>query len=94
MEIAEIMRKIRKLPDDQLLALAAQVDEEAARVVDKRFEKIVRDGHFDDLATEALNEDSHRSEGIVAEMTGSCTLRSPHPETEPLYDSLQAEYIH
>jgi len=30
MGIAEIMKEVRKLPDDQLLALAAQIDEEAA----------------------------------------------------------------
>jgi hypothetical protein len=34
MEVAEIMREVRKLSDDQLLALAAQVDEVAARAVD------------------------------------------------------------
>ena len=56
MEIAELMREIRKLPDDQLLALAAQVDEEAARAVDHRFESIVREGGFADLAAEALSE--------------------------------------
>jgi hypothetical protein len=57
MEIAEIMREVRKLPDDQLLALAAQVDEEAARAVDHRFESMVREGGFADLAAEALRED-------------------------------------
>jgi len=57
MGIAEIMREVRKLPDDQLLALAAQVDEEAARAVDHRLESLVRDGHFADLATEARREE-------------------------------------
>jgi hypothetical protein len=57
MEVAEIMREVRKLPDDELLALAAQVDEEAARAVDHRFESLVRDGHFEDLAAEALREE-------------------------------------
>lgn len=57
MGIAEIMREVRKLPDDELLALAAQVDEEAARAVDHRFESLVRDGHFADLAAEALTEE-------------------------------------
>lgn len=57
MGIAEIMREVRKLPDDELLALAAQVDEEAARAVDHRFESLVRDGHFADLAAEALREE-------------------------------------
>lgn len=57
MGIAEIMREVRKLPDDQLLALAAQVDEEAARAVDHRFESLVRDGHFADLAAEARREE-------------------------------------
>ena len=57
MEVAEIMREIRKLPDDQLLALATQVDEEAARAVDHRFENLVRDGGFADLAAEAVREE-------------------------------------
>ena len=57
MEIAEIMREVRKLPDDQLLALAAQVDQEAARAVDHRFEAMVREGGFADLAEEALREE-------------------------------------
>jgi hypothetical protein len=57
MGIAEIMREVRKLPDDELLALAVQVDEEAARAVDHRFESLVRDGHFADLAAEALREE-------------------------------------
>lgn len=57
MEVAEIMREIRKLPDEQLLALAAQVDEEAARAVDHRFESVVREGGFADLAAEALREE-------------------------------------
>jgi len=56
MSIVEIMREIKMLPDDQLLALAAQVDEEAARAVDHRFESLVRDGHFDELAEDALAE--------------------------------------
>jgi hypothetical protein len=56
MGIAEIMREVRKLPDDQLLALAAQVDEEAARAVDHRFESMVREGGFAELAAEALRE--------------------------------------
>ena len=57
MGIAEIMREVRKLPDDELLALAAQVDEEAARAVDHRFECLVREGRFEDLASEALREE-------------------------------------
>jgi hypothetical protein len=57
MGIAEIMREVRKLPDDELLALAAQVDEEAARAVDHRFESLVREGRFEDLAAEALREE-------------------------------------
>jgi len=57
MGIAEIMREIRKLPDEELLALAAQIDEEAAKAVDHRFEALVREGHFTDLAAEALRED-------------------------------------
>lgn len=57
MGIAEIMREVRKLPDDEILALAVQIDEEAARAVDHRFESLVRDGHFADLAAAALNEE-------------------------------------
>ncbi len=57
MGIAEIMREVRKLPDDELLALAAQVDEEAARAVDHRFECLVREGRFEDLVSEALREE-------------------------------------
>ena len=60
MGIAEIMQEVRKLPDDQLLALAAQIDEEAAKAVDHRFESMVRDGHFADLAAEALLEEKER----------------------------------
>jgi hypothetical protein len=56
MSIAELMKEIRMLPDDDLLALAAQVDEEAARAVDHRFESLVRDGNFADLAADALKE--------------------------------------
>lgn len=67
MGIAEIMREVRKLPDDELLALAAQVDEEAARAVDHRFENLVRDGYFADLAAEALREEnSERSSSSSA----------------------------
>ena len=57
MGVAEIIQEVRKLPDDQLLALAAQVDEESARAVDCRFENIVREGGFADLAAEALREE-------------------------------------
>lgn len=57
MGISEIVREVRKLPDDELLALAAQVDEEAARAVDHRFESLVQDRHFADLAAEALREE-------------------------------------
>jgi hypothetical protein len=39
MGIAEILRQVRKLPGDELLALAAQVDEEAKRTVDQRFSR-------------------------------------------------------
>lgn len=57
MGVAEIMQEVRKLPDDELLALAAQVDLEAARAVDQRFECLVRDGQFADLAAAALREE-------------------------------------
>jgi hypothetical protein len=50
------MGEIRKLPDDELLALAAQVDAEAARAVDTRFTAMVKEGDFDELAAEALKE--------------------------------------
>lgn len=56
MGIAELMREIRKLPDDDLLALAAQVEAEAAHAVDERFASKVREGTFDDLAADALKE--------------------------------------
>jgi hypothetical protein len=56
MGIAELMSEIRKLPDADLLALAAQVDAEAARAVDERFACMVRDGGFDELAAEALKD--------------------------------------
>lgn len=56
MGIAEIMREVRKLPDEELLVLAAQIDEEAARAVDHRFESRIREGDFEDLAAEALRE--------------------------------------
>jgi len=56
MIIAEIMKEIRKLPDEELLVLAAQVDEEAARAVDERFAARVGEGAFDEMAAEALRE--------------------------------------
>lgn len=56
MSIAELMKEIRMLPDDDLLALAAQVEAEAARAVDERFASKVREGTFDDLAADALKE--------------------------------------
>ena len=56
MGITDLMTEIRKLPDDELLALAAQVEAEAARAVDTRFTAMVKDGNFDELAAEALKE--------------------------------------
>jgi hypothetical protein len=56
MGIAELMGEIRKLPDDELLALAAQVDAEAAPAVNTRFTAMVKEGDFDELAAEALKE--------------------------------------
>lgn len=56
MNIAELMNEIRKLGDADLLDLAAQIDAEAARAVDHRFECLVRDGHFADAAAAALRE--------------------------------------
>ena len=44
------------LPDADLLALAAQVEAEAARAVDERFASKVSEGTFDDLAADALKE--------------------------------------
>jgi hypothetical protein len=56
MGIAELLKEIRKLPDAELLELAAQVDAEAARAVDEQFAARVSEGAFDDLAAEALRE--------------------------------------
>ena len=56
MGITDLMTEIRKLPDDELLALAAQVEAEAARAVDTRFTAMVKDGNFDELVAEALKE--------------------------------------
>ncbi|WP_265595100.1 hypothetical protein [Haloferula sp. BvORR071] len=61
MGIAEIMQEVRKLPDDQLLALAEQIDEEAARAVDLRFESMIESGAFNELATQALLEDRQQN---------------------------------
>ncbi len=56
MKVGEIMGEIRKLPDDELLALAAQVDAEAARAVDAKFASMVKEGAFDECAKNALKE--------------------------------------
>ena len=56
MGIAELMNEIRKLPDEDLLALAVEVDAAAARAVDERFAAMVRDGGFDVQAAEAVRE--------------------------------------
>jgi hypothetical protein len=56
MGVAEIMQEIRKLPEADLLALVEQVDAEAARAVDERFEKAVAEGGFDEMAAAALRE--------------------------------------
>ena len=56
MSIAELMNEIRKLPDVELLALAAQVEEEAARAVDHQLAARVQEGDFDELAAQALRE--------------------------------------
>lgn len=56
MSIAELMKEIRKLPDVELLALAAQVEEEAARAVDHQLAARVQEGDFDELAAQALRE--------------------------------------
>ena len=56
MSIAELMNEIRKLPDVELLALAAQVEEEAARAVDHQLASRVQEGDFDELAAQALRE--------------------------------------
>jgi|694.fasta_scaffold117092_2 hypothetical protein len=57
MGIAEIMTEVRKLPDSELLILAAQIEEEAARAVDHRFECSVHEGHFAAMAADALMEE-------------------------------------
>lgn len=54
MNIADIM--LRTLADSELFALAAQVDEEAARAVDQRFKSMVRDGRFPEMAANAVRE--------------------------------------
>ena len=66
------MREVRKLPDDELLALAVQVDEEAARAVDQRFENLVRDGHFADVAAAALREEKQKKNltGRASDLAG------------------------
>lgn len=56
MSIITLMKEIRKLPENELLALAAQVEEAAACAVDARFAGKVRDGAYDTLAAEALKE--------------------------------------
>ena len=56
MGVAELMKEIRKLPDDELLVLVAQVEAEAARAVDERFSAKVQEGAFDELAAAALRE--------------------------------------
>ena len=56
MGIADLMVEVRKLPEDELLVLATQVEEVAARVVDGRFAEKVRAGTFDAMAAEALKE--------------------------------------
>jgi hypothetical protein len=56
MSITDIMKEIRKLPDEELLVLAAQVEEEAARAVDEHFAARVNEGDFDALAAQALQE--------------------------------------
>ena len=56
MGVAELMKEIRKLPERELLALAAQVEAEAAQAVDEAFSAKVREGAFDDLAADALKE--------------------------------------
>jgi len=68
MGIAEIMREDRKLPSEQLMALAAQIDVEAARVVDQRFESVVREGHFADLAPDAQREDKEGTTILLHEL--------------------------
>lgn len=50
------MTEVRKLPEDELLDLAMQVEEFAASLVDARFAKKVESGAFDHLAAEALRE--------------------------------------
>lgn len=66
MGIAELMCEIRKLPDDELLALAAQVaDEAAAAAVDARFEEDILVGRFDAMAAEARKD---HAEGKTVEL--------------------------
>ena len=56
MGITELVREMRKLPDEDLLSLAGEIDEVVAEAVDRKLERAVAGGHFDDLAAEALRE--------------------------------------
>lgn len=56
MDVAELIREAKKLPEKELHLLAQAVGEAAAAAVDARFEQDVLDGRFDAMAAEALNE--------------------------------------
>jgi len=56
MSVTEMIREARKLPLEELRALARELDEELARRVDERFVEAVEAGEFDHLAKEAEAE--------------------------------------
>ncbi len=56
MDVAELIREAKKLPEKELHLLAQAVGVAAAAAVDARFEQDVLDGRFDAMAAEALKE--------------------------------------
>lgn len=65
MEVAVFIREARRLPDEKLLQLAAEIDAVAAETVDKKLERAVEAGFFDAMAAAALREDA---EGKTCEL--------------------------
>lgn len=56
MDVAELIREAKKLPEKELQLLAQAVGEAAAAAVDARFEQYILAGKFDVMAAEALKE--------------------------------------
>jgi hypothetical protein len=56
MDVAELIREAKKLPEKELHLLAQAVGEAAAAAVDARFEQDILAGKFDAMAAEALKE--------------------------------------